>query len=401
MTNYANPDSVGAPFHLYSQVSVAGDLVSVAGQVGVDRDNKVVGPDVTSQASGRRKPGRAAAGRAKKSGIAISGPRYAPGRSRFGSLRRYCLVGRIAAAADEGLQRRRHEREAHHFHRAGDHQDRQAFRHRPLRPAARSRSSRALRQRGHGAFGHASREPPHDHALGDREHHSNEREEEQHLRERVIEAGGFQQQREGSFQSRRRRARSRTKPAAVPRSTAWRGRRSRRRPSSRFRAAFLAVGPQRFRQPDRASTKARAESPAAIKPGQGLSATPSGDDTKAPPDRSAAEREPHPERRADQGHAPGPRFERGHVGDVGLGGRDRRAGDARADPRDEQQRQALARPWPGRTACRTPPSRPARPSAPAGGRCGRRAVPTTARTETACRKAGHQQADRHARLVDR
>jgi enamine deaminase RidA (YjgF/YER057c/UK114 family) len=50
MTNYANPDSVGAPFHLYSQVSVAGDLVSVAGQVGVDRDNQVVGPDVTSQA---------------------------------------------------------------------------------------------------------------------------------------------------------------------------------------------------------------------------------------------------------------------------------------------------------------------------------------------------------------
>ena len=40
----------GAPFHLYSQVSVAGDLVSVAGQVGVDRDNQVVGPDVTSQA---------------------------------------------------------------------------------------------------------------------------------------------------------------------------------------------------------------------------------------------------------------------------------------------------------------------------------------------------------------
>jgi enamine deaminase RidA (YjgF/YER057c/UK114 family) len=50
MTNYANPHSVGAPFHLYSQVSVAGDLVSVAGQVGVDRDNKVVGPDVTSEA---------------------------------------------------------------------------------------------------------------------------------------------------------------------------------------------------------------------------------------------------------------------------------------------------------------------------------------------------------------
>ena len=50
MTNYANPDCVGAPFHLYSQASVAGDLVSVAGQVGVDRDNQVVGPDVTSQA---------------------------------------------------------------------------------------------------------------------------------------------------------------------------------------------------------------------------------------------------------------------------------------------------------------------------------------------------------------
>src|SRR5215218_10975910 len=50
MTNYANPESVGPPFHLYSQVSVAGDLVSVAGQVGVDRDNQVVAPDVTSQA---------------------------------------------------------------------------------------------------------------------------------------------------------------------------------------------------------------------------------------------------------------------------------------------------------------------------------------------------------------
>jgi hypothetical protein len=41
MTNCANPDSVGAPFDLYSQVSVAGDLVSVAGQVGVDRDSQV------------------------------------------------------------------------------------------------------------------------------------------------------------------------------------------------------------------------------------------------------------------------------------------------------------------------------------------------------------------------
>jgi enamine deaminase RidA (YjgF/YER057c/UK114 family) len=50
VTNYADPDSVGAPFHLYSQVSVAGELVSDAGQVGVDRDNQVVGPDVTSQA---------------------------------------------------------------------------------------------------------------------------------------------------------------------------------------------------------------------------------------------------------------------------------------------------------------------------------------------------------------
>lgn len=50
MANYVNPDVVGPPFHLYSQVSVAGDLVSVAGQVGVDRDNRLAGPDVTSQA---------------------------------------------------------------------------------------------------------------------------------------------------------------------------------------------------------------------------------------------------------------------------------------------------------------------------------------------------------------
>jgi enamine deaminase RidA (YjgF/YER057c/UK114 family) len=47
---YASPDTVGPPFSLYSQVARAGDLLCVAGQVGVDERNEVVGPDVTIQA---------------------------------------------------------------------------------------------------------------------------------------------------------------------------------------------------------------------------------------------------------------------------------------------------------------------------------------------------------------
>jgi enamine deaminase RidA (YjgF/YER057c/UK114 family) len=53
MTNlpsYANPDGLGQPFSLYSQVATAGGLVFVAGQVGVDEHNRVAGSDVGSQA---------------------------------------------------------------------------------------------------------------------------------------------------------------------------------------------------------------------------------------------------------------------------------------------------------------------------------------------------------------
>jgi enamine deaminase RidA (YjgF/YER057c/UK114 family) len=48
--SYANPDGLGQPFSLYSHVATAGDLVFVAGQVGVDEDNRVTGPDVDTQA---------------------------------------------------------------------------------------------------------------------------------------------------------------------------------------------------------------------------------------------------------------------------------------------------------------------------------------------------------------
>jgi enamine deaminase RidA (YjgF/YER057c/UK114 family) len=47
--SYANPDGVGKPFSLYSQVAKAGDLVFAAGQVGVTADNSVTGPDVAAQ----------------------------------------------------------------------------------------------------------------------------------------------------------------------------------------------------------------------------------------------------------------------------------------------------------------------------------------------------------------
>jgi enamine deaminase RidA (YjgF/YER057c/UK114 family) len=47
--SYANPDGLGQPFSLYSQVAKAGDLVFAAGQVGMTEDNRVTGPDVAGQ----------------------------------------------------------------------------------------------------------------------------------------------------------------------------------------------------------------------------------------------------------------------------------------------------------------------------------------------------------------
>ncbi len=47
--SYANPEGLGKPFSLYSHVAKAGDLVFAAGQVGMNADNRLVGPDVASQ----------------------------------------------------------------------------------------------------------------------------------------------------------------------------------------------------------------------------------------------------------------------------------------------------------------------------------------------------------------
>jgi enamine deaminase RidA (YjgF/YER057c/UK114 family) len=46
---YSNPDGVGRPFSVYSQAAKAGDLVFAAGQVGVDTENRVVGPGAEAQ----------------------------------------------------------------------------------------------------------------------------------------------------------------------------------------------------------------------------------------------------------------------------------------------------------------------------------------------------------------
>jgi enamine deaminase RidA (YjgF/YER057c/UK114 family) len=46
---YQNPAGLSEPLSSYTPVSRAGDLVFVAGQVGLDKDNTVAGPDVTSQ----------------------------------------------------------------------------------------------------------------------------------------------------------------------------------------------------------------------------------------------------------------------------------------------------------------------------------------------------------------
>jgi 2-iminobutanoate/2-iminopropanoate deaminase len=46
---FINPESLGPKGVAYSQGAIAGNLVFVAGQVGFDEDNNLVGPDVASQ----------------------------------------------------------------------------------------------------------------------------------------------------------------------------------------------------------------------------------------------------------------------------------------------------------------------------------------------------------------
>jgi enamine deaminase RidA (YjgF/YER057c/UK114 family) len=48
--SYANPEGVGQPISLYSNVAKAGDLVFAAGQVGLTADDRLAAPDVTGQA---------------------------------------------------------------------------------------------------------------------------------------------------------------------------------------------------------------------------------------------------------------------------------------------------------------------------------------------------------------
>jgi enamine deaminase RidA (YjgF/YER057c/UK114 family) len=50
LPTYTNPDGLGEPFSLYSNVARAGDMVFVAGQVGVRADNEVAGEDTFTQA---------------------------------------------------------------------------------------------------------------------------------------------------------------------------------------------------------------------------------------------------------------------------------------------------------------------------------------------------------------
>ncbi|MFD2157159.1 RidA family protein [Rhodococcus jostii] len=49
LPTYANPKGLGDPLSSYTHVAHAGDLVFVAGQCGLTKDNAVAGPDVTSQ----------------------------------------------------------------------------------------------------------------------------------------------------------------------------------------------------------------------------------------------------------------------------------------------------------------------------------------------------------------
>ncbi|MDV3130249.1 RidA family protein [Mycobacterium sp. 21AC1] len=49
LPTYDNPHELGKPLSAYTHVARAGNLVFVAGQCGIDKDNSVTGPDVTSQ----------------------------------------------------------------------------------------------------------------------------------------------------------------------------------------------------------------------------------------------------------------------------------------------------------------------------------------------------------------
>ena len=48
---YINPEGAPAPIGMYSNLSRAGDLLFVAGQVGLRRDGELAGEDLASQAS--------------------------------------------------------------------------------------------------------------------------------------------------------------------------------------------------------------------------------------------------------------------------------------------------------------------------------------------------------------
>lgn len=49
LPTYDNPRELGEPLSAYTHVAQAGNLVFVAGQCGLKKDNSVTGPDVTSQ----------------------------------------------------------------------------------------------------------------------------------------------------------------------------------------------------------------------------------------------------------------------------------------------------------------------------------------------------------------
>lgn len=49
LPSYHNPPDLAEPLSAYTHVAEVGDLVFVAGQCGLRKDNTVAGPDVTSQ----------------------------------------------------------------------------------------------------------------------------------------------------------------------------------------------------------------------------------------------------------------------------------------------------------------------------------------------------------------
>jgi enamine deaminase RidA (YjgF/YER057c/UK114 family) len=49
LPDYDNPKGLGKPLSEYSHVARAGNVLTIAGQCGIDEDNVAVGPDITSQ----------------------------------------------------------------------------------------------------------------------------------------------------------------------------------------------------------------------------------------------------------------------------------------------------------------------------------------------------------------